>query len=114
MCVCLWTLRCTNVTSPPVFKLWDTQGYLCHPYDLTEVINLFGVTFKQKIKSFKKIVYVIPSALVSFLPYYCHSFQIIVISSGLLSFLPDYSVDSIKRTVHLAFHGLFFLDIQYF
>ena len=25
-----------------------------------------------------------------------------------------YSVDSIKRTVHLAFHGLFFLDIQYF
>ena len=25
-----------------------------------------------------------------------------------------YSVDSIKRTVHLAFHRLFFLDIQYF
>ena len=23
-----------------------------------------------------------------------------------------YSVDSIKRTVHFAFHGLFFLDVQ--
>ena len=28
--------------------------------------------------------------------------------------LMHYSVDSIKRTVHFAFHGLFFLSIQYF
>jgi hypothetical protein len=39
---------------------------------------------------FKKILYVIPSALLSFLPYYCHSFRIIVIPSVLLSFLLDY------------------------
>ena len=39
---------------------------------------------------FKKILYVIPSALVSFLPYYCHSIRITVIPSGLLSFLPNY------------------------
>ena len=44
--VCLRTLWCTNVTSPPVLKLWDTQGYLWLPYDLTEVINLIGVMFK--------------------------------------------------------------------
>ena len=36
------------------------------------------------------MLYVIPSALLSFLPYYCHSFRIIVIPSELLSFLPNY------------------------
>ena len=83
------------LTSPPILKLWDTQGYLWLPYDLTEVIKLFGVTFKQKnIFFFKKILYVIPSALVSFLPYYCHSFQIIVIPSVLLSFLPNIVIPS--------------------
>ena len=80
-----------TLTSPPVLKLWDSQGYLWLPYDLTKVINLVGVTFKQKkIFFFKKILYVIPSALLSFLPYYHQSFRIIVISSGLLSFLPDH------------------------
>jgi hypothetical protein len=44
----------------------------------------------QKIFFFKKILYVIPSALLSFLPYYCHSFRSTIIPSGLLSFLPDY------------------------
>ena len=52
--VCLSLLECTNVTSPPVLKLWDSQGYLWLPYDLTEVINLIGVTFKQKIIFLKK------------------------------------------------------------
>ena len=33
---------------------------------------------------------VIPSGLLSILPYYCHSFRISVIPSRLLSFLPDY------------------------
>jgi hypothetical protein len=66
--------------SPPVFKLWDTQGYLWLPYDLAKVLQLIKVTFKQKNFFFKKILYVIPSALVSFLPYYCQSFRIIVIS----------------------------------
>ena len=33
---------------------------------------------------------VIPSELLSFLPYYCHSFRIIVIPSGLLSFFPNH------------------------
>ena len=65
---CLWTLECTNVTSPPVFKLWNTQGYLWLPYDLTEVIKLIGETFEPKNFFFQKITYVIPSELVSILP----------------------------------------------
>ena len=91
--MCLFVCGHSNVptlTSPPILKLWDTQGYLWLPYDLTEVIKLFGVTFKQKTFFFKKILNVIPSALLSFLPYYCHSFRITVIPSGLLSFLPYY------------------------
>ena len=84
------TLKCTNVTSPPVLKLQDSQGYLWLSYDLAEVINLIGETFEQKkLIFFKKILYVIPSALVSFLPYYCHSFRIIVIPSIILSFYPN-------------------------
>ena len=76
--VFLWTLKCTNVTSPPVLKLQDSQGYLWLPYDLTEVIKLIGVTFNQKNFFFQKNTL-------------CHSFRIIVIPSGLLSFLPNYS-----------------------
>ena len=75
------TLECTNVTSPPVLKLWDSQGYAWLPYDLTKVINLIGERFEPKKY---------PSALLSFLPYYCHSFRITVIPSTLLSFLPHY------------------------
>ena len=95
-----YKVRCVSVcghsnvptlTSPPILKLCHTQGYLWLPYDLTEVIKLFGVTFKQKnFFLSKKILYVIPSALLSFLPYYCHSFRITVIPSGLLSFLLYY------------------------
>ena len=74
---CVFVCQHYNVrtlTSPPVLKLWDSQGYLWLPYDLMEVINLIG----KKRYFFKKI----PSTLVSFLQYYCHSFRI-------LSFLPD-------------------------
>ena len=79
-----------QLTSPSILKLWDTQGYLWLPYDLTEVIKLIGVTFRKKKYFFKKkILHVIPSALVSLLPYYCHSFRIIFIPSVLLSFLPN-------------------------
>ena len=59
---------------PAVLKLYDSQGYLWLPYDLTEVIKLFGVTFKQKKKSKKYFM--------SFLPHFCHSFRIIVTPSG--------------------------------
>ena len=59
-----------TLTSPPVLKLWDTQGYLWLPYDLTEVIKLIEETMQaKKIFFFKKILYVIPSTLLSFLPY---------------------------------------------
>ena len=71
------------------FEVLDSQGYLWLPHDLAEVIKLIGVTFKQ-IFFFNKILYVIPSALLSFLPYYCHSFWIFVIPSGFLSFFPDF------------------------
>ena len=87
--MCLSSLQCTNVTSPPVLKLCDSQGYLWLPCVLTEAINLIGVTSRQK-KFFKKVLYVIPSVLLSFFPYYCHSFHINVIPSELLSFLQDY------------------------
>ena len=73
-----------TVTSPPVLRLWDSQGYLWLPYDLTKVMNLFEVTFKQKNFFFQKKYFM------SFLPPYCHSFRNTVIPSGLLSFLPDY------------------------
>ena len=87
-CVCQH-LNVLTLTSPSVLKLWGTQGYLCLSYDLTEVIKLIGVTFEEKNNFFfEKILYVIPSALLSFLPHCCHSFHITVIPSGLLSFLP--------------------------
>ena len=70
MCVCVWTLECTNVTSPPVLKLLDSQN----------------------IYFFQKILYVIPSTLLSFLPDYCHSFRIFVILSGFLSFPPNFVI----------------------
>ena len=67
--------RC--LSSPPVLKLWDTQGYLWLPYDLTEVIKLIGETFGPKMFFFSQ-----KNTL-------CHSFRITVIPSILLSFLPD-------------------------
>ena len=90
---CVFVCHYCNIqtlTSPPVLKLWDTQGYLWLPYDLTEVIKLIGETFGPKNIFFsQKILHVIPSALLSFLPDDCHSFQIFVIPSGFLSFLPN-------------------------
>ena len=82
MCVCGHS-NVRTLTSPPVLMLWGTQGYLWLPYDLTEVIKLFGVTFKQKTFFFSKKYFM------SFLPHYCHSFHSTVIPSRLLSFLPD-------------------------
>ena len=43
--VCLSVCQHYNVptlTSPSVFKLLDSQGYLWLPYDLADVIKLFG------------------------------------------------------------------------
>ena len=85
--VCLFVCQHSNVrtlTSPPVLKLWGTQGYLWLPYDLTEVIKLIGERFEPKKYFFSK------KYSMSFLPHYCHSFHSTVIPSGLLSFLPDY------------------------
>ena len=70
--VCVFVCGHSNVqtlTSPPVLKLWDSQGYLWLSYDLTEVINLIGETFEPKKKKIKKILYVIPSKLLSFLQF---------------------------------------------
>ena len=104
--VCLFVCQHSNVrlTTPPVLKLWGTQGYLWLPYDLTEVIKLIGERFKPKNIFFSKKYFmsffppychsfhitVIPPGLLSFLPYYCHSFRINVIPSELMSFLPNY------------------------
>ena len=84
---CVFACHYSNVptlTSRPILKLWDTQGYLWFPYDLTEVIKLFEERFEPKRFFFSKKYFM------SFLPHYCHSFRITVIPSGLLSFLPDY------------------------
>ena len=104
MFVCLFVCGHSNVptlTSPSILKLCDTQGYLWLPYDLTEVIKLFGVTFKQKNLFFQKNtlchsfgISVIPSVLLSFLPDWCRSFRIIVIPSVLVSFLPNIVIPS--------------------
>ena len=64
----------------PMASLWPNGGNK----------TIWGNIQAKKHFFFKKILYVIPSALLSFLPYYCHSFRITVIPSGLLSFLPDY------------------------
>ena len=82
MCVCLWTLKCTNVTSPPVLKLWDSQVYLWLPYDLTEVIKLIEERFEPKKYFFSKKYFMsfLPHYC-HFFPYYCHSFRIFVIPS---------------------------------
>ena len=83
--VCLFVCGYFNVrlTSPPVLKLWGTQGYLWLPYDLMEVINLIGERFEPKKYFFSKKYFM------SFLPHYCHSFRTTVIPSGFLSFFPD-------------------------
>ena len=76
--VCVRTLQCTNVTSPPVLKLLDSQGYPWLPYDLTKVIKLIKETFAP--------IFFQKNTL-------CHSFRIIVnpsvLLSGLVSLLPD-------------------------
>ena len=97
--VCLFVCGHYNVrtlTSPPILKLWGTQGYLWLPYDLTEVIKLIGERYEPKKFFFQKNtlchsfrIIVIPSIVLSFLPDYCHSFRIIVIPSVLVSFLPN-------------------------
>ena len=73
-----------TLTSPPVFKLWGTQGNLWLPYDLTKVIKLIGETFEPKRIFFSK------KYSMGFLPHHCHSFRNTVILSRFLSFLPDY------------------------
>ena len=96
---CVFVCGHSNVptlTSPPVLKLWGTQGYLWLFHDLTEVIKLDGERFKPKQYFFQRNtlchsfhIIVIPSVLLSFLPDFCHSFQVIVILSGFVSFLPN-------------------------
>ena len=83
-----------TLSSPPVLELLASQGYLWLPYDLAEVIKLFGVTLKQKRKKKNQkntlrhsfCIIVIPSILLSFLPDYCHSFRISFNPSELLPF----------------------------
>ena len=75
VCVSVCGHSDVRLTSPPVLKLWGTQGYLWLPYDLTKVIKLIGVTFEQKKIFFSKKYFM------SFLPPYCHSFRITVIPS---------------------------------
>ena len=75
VCVCVCQHFNVLLTSPPVLKLWDTQGYLWLLYDLTEVINLIEEPFEPK------------KYFMSFLPHYCNSFHSTLIPSGLLSFL---------------------------
>ena len=55
--VCLFVCQHFNVqlTSPPVLKLWNTQGYLWLPYDLTEVIKLIGGRFFQIMCASQKV-----------------------------------------------------------
>ena len=49
------------------------------PYDLMEVIKLIGGTLKPNLK---KILCVISSVLLSFLPDLCHSFRLLWIKVG--------------------------------
>ena len=80
LCVCQHS-NVQTLTSPPILKLWDTQGYLWLPYDLTEVIKLIKERFEPKNIFFQK------NSL-------CHSFCIIVIPSVLVSSLPNIVIRS--------------------
>jgi hypothetical protein len=60
----------------------DSQGYLWLFYDLVELIKLIGETFAKNTLCHSLRIIVIPSILLSFLPYYSHSFQIIVIPNS--------------------------------
>ena len=51
--VCVSQLNVPTLTSPPILKLLDSQGYLWLPYDLAEVIKLIGERFEPK-KNFQK------------------------------------------------------------
>ena len=84
VCVSVCQHSDVRLSSPPVLKVWGTQGFLWLPYDLLEVIKLIGERFEPKIFFFSKKYFM------SFLPHYCHSFRITVIPSVLLSFLPDF------------------------
>ena len=89
VCVCLSTLEClANYSSSfdamgyprvPMAFLWPNRGNKPN----------WGKIWAKNFFFFKKIPYVIPSALLSFLWYYCHSFRT-VIPSVLLSFLLYY------------------------
>ena len=100
-CVCVCHYRNVRLTSPPVLKLWGTQGYLWLSYDLTKVIKLIGERFEQKKNLFQKNslchsfrIIAMPSGLLSFLPDFCHSFRTFVIPSEFLSFLPNIVIPS--------------------
>ena len=69
-----------TLTSPPVLKLLDSQGYLWLPYDLAEVIKLIEETFELKEYLFFQKNTLCHSFWIIVIPSeYCHSFQIIVI-----------------------------------
>ena len=79
----IWAIPPT-VPRVPMASLWPNGGNKAN----------WRKIWAKNIFFFKKILYVIPSALLSFLPYYCHSFRIIVIPSILLSFLPNIVIPS--------------------
>ena len=82
--VCVFVCQHFNVqlTSPPVLKLWDTQGYLWLSAPQFFFSKKYFMSFlPHYFHTFHTTV--IPSRLLSFLLYYCHSFRIIVIPSKL-------------------------------
>ena len=70
----------------PMASLWPNKG------NEANWKNIWAKT----IFFFKKILYVIPSALLSFLPFYCHSFRI-------LSFLPNIVIPSELLSIILKY-----------
>ena len=61
--ICVF-VNSTNITSPLVFKLCDTQGYLWLSYDLTDVINLTGNIQVKKMLYYSFSIIVLNEILV--------------------------------------------------
>ena len=82
--------------SPPVLKLLDSRANKANWRNIWAPEKIFFKKIPSELLSFLSYnchsfrITVIPSVLLSFLQNYCHSFLIVVIPSELLSFLPNH------------------------
>ena len=98
-----------NVSTTPITAIGcrqciSTKGKHCHkPNCCNGAVDIFGQIVPIScqtlhLSDFIFISYIVQTALLSFLPHYCHAFHIIVIPSIFLSFL-SYQCHSLRISV---------------